>query len=139
MPPLSRWYIKAAMIYLVAGLLVGALQALQQPWHLPAVLAAAGPASVHMLVVGWITQMIFGVAYWMFPKDTAETPRGNNAIAVATIVLLNAGLLLRVVVEPIRAWRPEALPGWLLALAGVAQALAGLGFTINTWPRVKVK
>jgi uncharacterized membrane protein HdeD (DUF308 family) len=138
-PPLSRWYIKAAMIYLVAGLLMGALQALQQPLHLPSFFAATGPASVHMLVVGWITQMIFGVAYWMFPKDTAETPRGNNPIAVATIVLLNAGLILRVVVEPMRAWRSDSLPGWWLAVAGLAQALAGIGFAINTWPRVKVK
>lgn len=135
MPPLSRWYIKAAMMYLVAGLLVGALQ----PLHLSRLFDAAGPAYVHLLVVGWITQMIFGVAYWMFPKDTAELPRGNNAIAVATIVLLNAGLLLRVVVEPMRAWRPDSIAGWWLAVAGLAQALAGMGFALNTWPRVKVK
>jgi hypothetical protein len=41
-PPLSRWYIKAALIYLVAGLLVGALGALQQPLHLPQLFALAG-------------------------------------------------------------------------------------------------
>ncbi|HJS42498.1 MAG TPA: hypothetical protein VJ755_03435 [Gemmatimonadales bacterium] len=139
MPPLSRWYIKSAMIYLVAGLFVGAVGALQQPLHLPQLFALTGPAYVHMLVVGWITQMIFGVAYWMFPKYTTEMPRGNNVIAIATFALLNVGLLLRVVVEPVRAWRPEALPGWLLAAAGLAQALAAVGFTLNTWPRVKAR
>lgn len=127
------------MIYLMAGLVVGALQALQQPLHLPSLFAVTGPAYVHMLVVGWITQMIFGVAYWMFPKYSVEIPRGDNSIAIATFVLLNAGLLLRVVVEPLRAWRPDTLPGWWLAVAGLAQVLAGIGFAINTWPRVKVK
>ena len=120
------------MIYFIAALVVGALQALLA-------IPFIGPAYVHMLVVGWITQMIFGVAYWMFPKFSPEAPRGNDGIAVATFVLLNVGLLLRVVVEPARAWRPDAMPGWLLAVAGAAQALAGIGFAINTWPRVKIR
>lgn len=120
------------MIYLIAGLLIGTLQAVP-------IFAVTGPAYVHMLVVGWITQMIFGVAYWMFPKYSAEVPRGDNSVAIATFVLLNVGLVLRVVVEPVRAWRPEALPGWLLAVAGVAQLLAAIGFAVSTWPRVKVR
>ena len=132
MPPLSRWYIKLAMLYFISALLVGALQGL---FDIPYV----GPAYVHMLVVGWITQMIFGVAYWMFPKYAPETPRGNNAVAVATFVLLNLGLLLRVVIEPLRAWRPDLLPGWPLVVAAAAQWLAGVGFAANTWPRVKEK
>ena len=141
MPPLSRWYIKLAMVYFVAALAVGALQVLQAPLRLPAVLAVTGPAYVHMLVVGWITQMIFGVAYWMFPKyaPPPAAPRGNNAVAIATLILLNLGLLVRVVVEPVRAWRPEALPGWPLIVAALAQWLAAVGFAINTWPRVKEK
>jgi len=131
-PPLSRWYIKLAIVYFMAALLLGALQALLD-------IPYVGPAYVHMLVVGWITQMIFGVAYWMFPKFSPELPRGDNAIAVATFVLLNAGLLLRIIVEPLRAWHPNVAPGWLLAVAGLAQTLAGVGFALSTWPRVKVR
>jgi hypothetical protein len=127
------------MIYFVAALVLGALQELQGPLHLHPVFAATGPAHLHLLVVGWITQMIFGVAYWMFPKYAPDTPRGNNAIAVATFVLLNVGLLIRVVFEPVRAWHPDAVPGWPLVVAAVAQWLAGLGFAANTWPRVKEK
>jgi hypothetical protein len=131
-PPLSRWYIKLAMLYFVGAMIVGVLQTV-----LP--LPYFGPSYVHMLVVGWVTQMIFGVAYWMFPKFSAEQPRGDNAIAVVTFVLLNAGLLLRILVEPLRAWRLDAAPGWLLVIAGTAQALAGIGFALNTWPRVKIR
>jgi hypothetical protein len=132
MPPLSRWYIKLAILYFVGAMIVGVLQAAM---HLPYL----GPAYVHMLVVGWVTQMIFGVAYWMFPKFSPDKPRGDDAIAIATFVLLNAGLLLRIVVEPLRAARPDVTPGWLLVIAGAAQALAGIGFAVNTWPRVKVR
>jgi hypothetical protein len=132
MPPLARWYIKLAMLYFIAALIVGVAQAVLDLPYL-------GPAYVHMLVVGWITQMIFGVAYWMFPKYSPETPRGDDAVAIATLCLLNAGLLLRVVVEPLRAWHPNAAPGWLLVVSGVLQALAAIGFTLNTWPRVKVR
>jgi hypothetical protein len=133
-PPLARWYIKVAMLYLVAALVVGVLQGLRVP-----ILSVAGPTYVHMVVVGWITQMIFGVAYWMFPKLGPANPRGSSVLGVATFVLLNLGLLIRVVVEPVRAWRPGALPGELLVVAAVAQALAGGGFLLITWPRVKEK
>jgi hypothetical protein len=132
MPPLSRWYIKLAILYFVGAMIVGLLQAVL---HLPYL----GPSYVHMLVVGWVTQMIFGVAYWMFPKFSAEQPRGDNPVAIATFILLNAGLLVRIVVEPLRAARPDVAGGWLLVFAGAAQALAGIGFALNTWPRVKVR
>lgn len=139
MPPLTRWYIKLALIYFVTALLLGAAQAAQAPLGLPRALAATGPAYIHLLVVGWITQMIFGVAYWMFPKFSNDAPRGVDSLAIATFVLLNAGLVIRVAVEPFHALHPEAGLGWLLAVAAVAQWLAGLGFVANTWTRVKAK
>jgi hypothetical protein len=136
MPPLTRWYIKSALGCLVLGLVLGVLQLVPGA---PAVLAVAGPAVIHLLVVGWITQMIFGVAYWMFPKFTTARPRGDDAIAMATFVLLNGGLLLRVIVEPVHTLRPSSALGAVLAIAALAQALAAVGFVRNTWPRVKEK
>jgi hypothetical protein len=139
MPPLTRWYIKAALACLAAGLLLGAIRAAPPTVGIPRVLVAAGPAYTHLLVVGWVTQMIFGVAYWMFPKHTAERPRGSDTLAVATFGLLNAGLLLRVLAEPAHAIWPGAGSAALLALSALAQWLAGAGFVVNTWPRVKEK
>jgi hypothetical protein len=137
MPPLTRWYIKLALVNLVLGLLTGALIAAQPQLRLPAALSAAGPVYVHLLVVGWITQMIFGVAYWMFPKDSAERPRGSDHLAVATFVLLNVGLAVRVVIEPWHLVAPGVARGWLLAGAAACQWLAGVGFVLGMWPRVK--
>src|SRR5262245_37706593 len=100
MPPLTRAYIRLAFVYLVLAFVTGTAAVARQPLGLPAVVAALGPVAVHLFVVGWITQMIFGVAYWMFPRFAPDSPRGPVAPAVAAIVLLNAGLALRVVAEP---------------------------------------
>jgi hypothetical protein len=139
MPPLARWYVKCAIVYFLTALLLGILQAAHRPLGLSPIAAAAGPAQLHLLVVGWITSMIFGVAYWMFPKYSAAAPRGIDAVAIATFICLNVGLVLRVAVEPVLALRPAAggLLGWLLVCSAVLQWMAGIGFVVNTWPRIK--
>ncbi|MEZ4618275.1 MAG: hypothetical protein R2867_22555 [Caldilineaceae bacterium] len=88
-------------------------------------------------MVGWVTQIIIGVAFWMFPKFTKEKPRGSQMLAWSTYVLLNGGLLLRAVAEPANAI--QAWMGWgrLLALSALLQWLGGLAFVANTWPRIK--
>jgi hypothetical protein len=81
--------------------------------------------------------MIFGVIYWMFPIITRERPRGNEQLGWACFILLNGGLLLRVIGEPLVSTRPEAVFGWLLALSALMQWLAAVTFIILAWPRVK--
>lgn len=122
------------MMYLVAALVLGA--AMQSPFaaRLP-VLRVLWPTYVHLLVVGWLTQLIFGVAYWMFPRYSAERPRGSERLGWGTFVLLNAGLLLRVIAEP---WHALAGHGAaLLVSSALLQLLAGWMFVANTWPRIR--
>jgi heme/copper-type cytochrome/quinol oxidase subunit 1 len=137
MPPLTRWYIRTALAYFVAALAIGAGLMLRLVIDLPTAVAALQPVYFHLLMVGWVTQLIFGVVFWMFPKLSAEHPRGSEALGWATYWLLNAGLLLRAVGEPLVAIQPGAGPGWLLAGSAVLQLLAGLAFIANTWARVK--
>ena len=137
MPPLTRWYVKTAILYLVAALLFGAILAGGGVMPLPAFLTLAAPAQVHLFVVGWLTQLIFGIAYWMFPKASAEQPRGNDALAVFTYVALNVGLLARAVAEPWHALSAGSGSGLLLVVSGLLQWLAGLGFAVHAWPRVR--
>jgi hypothetical protein len=123
MPPLTRWFVKLSLVYFVAALAGGVWQAAGGPLWLT-------PITIHLLVVGWVTGMIFGVAYWMFPKFSSEQPRGASGLAVASFVLLNLGLLLRVAAEPLAV-------GWLLVTSAVLQWLGAVAFVVNTWPRVK--
>jgi hypothetical protein len=137
MPPLTRLFIKTALVYFIAALLAGALVAARSVFDLPPAFAALGPVYFHLLMIGWITQLIFGVVHWMFPKFSKDMPRGSDRLALAVYLLLNAGLVLRAIAEPMQAFQPNAGWGWLLAVSAVLQWLAGMAFVANTWGRVK--
>ncbi len=62
MPPLTRWFIKAAMVALIGAFLSRALITLLPLWGFQAGAAALSPVFLHLFVWGWVTQMIFGVA-----------------------------------------------------------------------------
>ena len=96
---------------------------------------AVWPSYLHLLVLGWLTQLIFGVAYWMFPRYSAEKPRGSEPMGWAAFVAAQLGLVFRAVVEPWHAVGGEAAP--LLVVSAALQLLAGLAFVANTWPRVR--
>ena len=122
------------MLYLVAALILSI--AIQSPLRGQApFLVAVWPTYLHLLVVGWLTQLIFGVAFWLFPKHSAAHPRGSDLLGWTTFFLLNLGLILRAIVEP---WPTLGKPrGAVLILGAAAQLVAGWLFVINTWPRVR--
>lgn len=137
MPPLTRWFIKAALVSLVLALVTRTVMGALPMWNLQAGVAALAPVYLHLFMWGWVTQLIFGVVYWMFPKYSKENPHGHEGLWLATFWLFNIGLALRVIGEPLHLLRPEALWAWLTALSAVLQWLAGLAFVVNTWGRVK--
>ena len=139
MPILTRVYIKTSLIYLVAALLVGGVLALASVVDLPMALRSLSPVYFHLFMVGWITQLIVGMLYWMLPKYSKEKPRGHDPLWWATYVLLNTGLLLRVAAEPANALMAGAAWQWGLALSALLQWLAGLTLIAAAWPRVKVR
>ena len=137
MPVVTRWFIKSALVNLAAALLLALVLALPDSVSLPDFIRFMNPAYFHLFLVGWVTQMIFGVIYWMFPIITRARPRGNENLAWASYGLLNAGLLLRILGEPLTSTRPEAAFGWLLAVSALLQWLAAVLFITLAWPRVK--
>ncbi len=140
MPAITRCMIKTSLAYFLLALLIGLFQALSA--LLPTagwlqVLRGVEPTRIHILVIGWITMLIFGVAYWMFPKYSREKPRGTAGLGWASYGLLNAGLILRIISES--AARPGTILGWLLVVSALLLWLAGAAFFVNTWPRIKEK
>lgn len=137
MPTLSRWFVKAGLVYFVLGLLMAALVVAQPVLNLPSLLGTFRPVYLHLLMVGWITQLIMGVAYWMFPKYSKEKPRGSERLGWFVFIALNLGLILRIVGEPLTTLQPEWGVGWMLVVSAVLQLAAGWAFIANTWGRVK--
>ncbi len=139
MPTLTRWTIRAALVYLLAGLLTGALYWANAQWAFWPPLAALNPIYIHLLVVGWATQLIYGVIYWMFPIIRKDNMRGDPRLAWSVPILLNVGLILRAIFEPWRTLEASDLNGVGLALAALLQVIAGYLFVIVCWPRVREK
>ncbi len=141
MPLLTRWYIRTSFIYFILALLLGAILGTQALGYLDTPSLSLYPTYLHLLTEGWITMLIIGVAFWMFPKYTPEQPRRSLRLGWASFLLLNAGLLLRLLSEPVIGAPRRQLPAWaaLLILAAILQWLGGMAFVVNTWARVKEK
>lgn len=139
MPTLTRWTIRAAMIYLLVGLSAGTLYWVNAQWSLSPILSSLSPTYIHVLVVGWLTQLIFGVIYWMFPIIRKNNMRGDPRLAWAVFGLLNAGLLLRIGCEPWRSVTPNDLNGMGLVLSALLQVAAGYLLILVCWPRVRAR
>src|SRR5690606_18821512 len=128
MPTLSRWFIKIGMLYFVVGLTMGAVLLAQPVMGWSPSLQVLRPVYLHFLFIGWVTQVIMGVGYWMFPKYTKEQPRGREWLGWAVLILLNVGMILRTIGEPAVVLAPQAGLGWTLAVASLFLLLAGWGF-----------
>lgn len=137
MPTVSRWFVRSALVALVLGLATAALLAARGALGLPGWVALLDPVALHLLTVGWLTQMVFGVAFWMFPRHSAQAPRGSDRLAWLAWAGLNLGLAVRAVAEPLAA-AGTRVPG-LLITSAVLQLAAGIAFVANTWPRIKAR
>lgn len=85
--------------------------------------------------------LIIGVVFWMFPKFSPQQPRGNLGLGWASYILLNLGLFIRLISEPLIGSVSHSLSIWgiLLVVAALLQWLGGMAFVINSWGRVKEK
>lgn len=125
-PIIARYFIKTALLHLLLGMLLGLV------WSHPAV--------VHLITVGWLTQLIFGVAFWLFPRVSKESAYGIVWSVWASYGLLNGGLLIRLFAEPMTLQHGENLLwGVLLGISAVMQWVASLLLVLYFWKRVRTK
>lgn len=133
----ARFFIRTALVYLLASFLVGGLVLINQGLAIDSRIGTLLPVFYHLLMVGWMTQLICGVALWMFPPLSRERPHGDERLGWLCYWALNLGMALRVVFEPLHTWIGAAWLGWPLALSALLQVLAIWAFVVAIWPRVK--
>jgi hypothetical protein len=133
----ARYFIRTALIFLVVAFCVGALVLINQGLALDARIGTLLPVFYHLLMVGWATQLICGVALWMFPSFSREQPRGDERLGWFTYVALNTGVVLAALHDPLAAAIGEAMIMHLMLVgAGVLYILAIGAFAAHAVPRI---
>lgn len=130
MPSLSRWSIGAALIYLALGFTLGGLLLANKGLAFWPVLWLTLPSHMDFLLIGWMVQLAFGVAFWILPRFGKGRPRGKESVAWAAIIGLNLGIWLVV------GGSMLSKPGFILA-GRVVEMAASLVFILAGWKRVK--
>lgn len=150
MPLTSRVSVKASFIYLAVGAVLGAILLINRWIPLGSGIYALRASHIQCLVVGWLTQLIIGVAWWLFPplaiglRADAPLPvrrgqaqRGSEPLFWAAFACLNAGILLRAFFEPLHSWTRVGLFNVLAGVSGLFLLLAAVLFVANLWGRVR--
>ncbi|MCG2787378.1 MAG: cbb3-type cytochrome c oxidase subunit I [Anaerolineae bacterium] len=129
MPKLSRFFIRAALVYLLLGFSFGALILANKGIPFAPLVWALFPSHIEFLTLGWLTQLALGVAFWILPRLGRDAPRGDERWSWAAFVLVNLGIL-------ISAASPYAGLPWLGMTARIIQ-FGGFGlFVIGNWQRI---
>jgi hypothetical protein len=150
MPSTSRAFVKASLIYLALGAILGALLLVNRWIPMSARIAALRISHVEFLLVGWLTQLIMGVAWWLFPPlvvglrpgepkpiRRGQAQRGSEPVFWMTFVSLNLGILLRALFGPLYGWTKVDPFNALVGISGWFLLAAAIGFVLNMWGRVR--
>ena len=121
----SKAFLRASLVWLALGVTLGVAMAAVPAW------AVWRTAHLHMNLLGFVTMMIFGVAYHVIPRFTGH-PLWSPRLAGWHWWLSNAGLALMVAGFGLR---PFAAPGAtpVLAAGGTLAALGAYAFVLNIW------
>lgn len=126
MEPFVRNFVRASLVWLGVGVLLGLAMALAPGWA-----GAYRPAHMHANLLGFVSMMIFGVAYHVFPRFTGR-PLHNRTLAAVHLWVANVGLALMVAgfVVRIHAWTPGMV---VLGAGATASAVGTALFIFNVW------
>ena len=122
-------YTSASIIYFLAGCILGASMFLR-PGHIYHIM----PAHAHINLVGFVSMMIFGVSYHMFPRFAGK-PIHSMPVAKHQFTLLNIGLIGMVLVFAL-ADRDGTIYKTLLPLFGTILTASFVLYIYNAWKTV---
>jgi cbb3-type cytochrome oxidase subunit 1 len=111
-----RVFLKASLAWLACGVTMGVAMAVHPVW------TVYRSAHMHMLLLGFVTMMIYGVAYHVIPRF-AGFPLYSRRAPVVHLWISNAGLMLMVVGFVARA--SNAGPGTIMLSSGGALSATG--------------
>jgi cbb3-type cytochrome oxidase subunit 1 len=120
-----RAFLKSSLAWLTLGVTFGAVMAAYPAWTVYRL------AHIHMLLLGFVAMMIFGVAYHVIPRfagfqlHRADLARLHWWIANAGLLLMVAGFIARV--------HMAAIGTIVVATGGALSALGAYTFAYLIW------
>ena len=129
MPRMSMWLIRAALLQFLAGATIGAayLCFKAEGWFAWSV--SHLPVHVEVMLVGWMVQLVMGVAYWILPRPAAEPRDAHEPVMWAVFGLLNGGVLVAAL------GGDPAFAAWAGLLGRVLEVAAAALFALHAWNR----
>lgn len=125
MPRVSAWFIRTSLGHLVGGFALGALLLASKGIPLGSGIWAFRSVHIEMLLVGWIIQLVMGVAIWILPRFVVhQAPRRSAVTAWLAFALLNSGVIL------------VSFGGLWVAPGRLVEIGAALSFAVHLWGRV---
>ncbi len=123
MSRLTILFIKSSLIYFAVAVLVG-LDITFMPGHLGPMM----PVHAHLMLLGWITMMIYGVAYHILPRFSAS-PLYSDKMANVQFYLAHIGLIGMAVSFAMRSYVDAG--AMLLIVFSIIEAISILLFVFN--------
>ena len=138
MPPLVRRYVKTSFAFLLLGMLLGAYATLQVNVRGRGVAWPLITAHVHLVLVGFMLMLVFGVATWMFPRPGKDDTAYRPWLAALVYWVLTVSTAVRTLGELAAAAAGARGGSLLAAIGGLGQVAAALLFVVNMWTRVRM-
>ncbi len=129
MPRMSVWLIRAALLHFLSGALMGSayLCFKAEGWFAWSV--SHLPVHVEVMLVGWMVQLVIGVAYWILPRPADEPRDAHAPVMWAVFGLINAGVLIAALGgDPL-------FPAWTGLAGRVMEVAAAALFALHAWNR----
>ncbi len=123
-------FIKASLLYLLAGSTLGAMVLF---W--PAATGIYRSIHAHLNVFGWLTMMVFGVSYHILPRFSGR-PLYSQVLARVHLWLSNIGLIGLIIFWALAGYGVSFMSG-ARAVFGALLAVSIYLFVYNMWRTVK--
>ena len=134
---LVRRFIKTAIAFLAAGLLLGGWMIVERDLLGGATSEYLRSAHTHAVLAGFGMMMIMGVALWLFPRPARDDQRYRPERIAVSYWLTTLGTAGRVAGEVMHVWTVAPWFGWLTVTAALAQMAGMLLFFWAIWPRIR--
>lgn len=131
-----RYYVKAAIFFLIFGLLLGVYISYRIYILNLGVPQSLITAHTHLILVGFVMMLIMGVALWLFPRPR-EKVFYSPFLSEITFYIMFVSILLRSISEILYGFILHNGIRWWLEIGSIGELLGMILFFINIWNRIK--